>query len=109
VFTGLADLTEIVPASPPGNPSNASGTLDAGELRVNVAGLPIIHARGLATGRVLVSNRTAAAWLEDGPFTATAPDVALLGQNIAWFSFGAAAIYIPAALVELFGPGATGS
>jgi HK97 family phage prohead protease len=109
VFTGLADLTEIVPASPPGNPSNASGTLDAGELRVNVAGLPIIHARGLATGRVLVSNRTAAAWLEDGPFTATAPDVALLGQNIAWFSFGAAAVYIPAALVELFGPGATGS
>jgi HK97 family phage prohead protease len=109
VFTQLARLTEIVPASPPGNPSNANGTLDAGELRVQVAGLPIIHARGLATGRVLVSNRLAAEWLEDGPFTATAPDVALLGQNVAWFSFGVAATYIPAALVELFGPGATGS
>jgi HK97 family phage prohead protease len=109
VFTNLADLNEIVPASPPGNPSNATGTLDAGTLNVNVAGLPIIHARGLATGRVLVSNQLAADWLEDGPFSATAPDVALLGQNIAWFSFGAAATYIPAALVELFGPGATGS
>ncbi len=109
VYQQLGKLTEIVPASPPGNPSNANGTLDSGTLRVNVAGLPIIHARGLATGRVLVSNELAAEWLEDGPFTATAPDVMKLGQNIAWYSFGAAAIYVPAGLVELFGPGASGS
>jgi phage head maturation protease len=108
VFIGLGGLTAIVPASPPGNPSNAPGTMDAGELRVNVAGLPILHARGVDTGHLLVSNRLAAQWLEDGPFPVTSEDVAKLGQNVGWYSFGASALFIPAGIVDLYGPG-TGS
>lgn len=109
VFQQLARLPQIVPASPPGNPSNASGTLDAGTLRVNVAGLPLIHARGLTTGNVLVTNEAAAQWLEDGPFSAVSDDIAHLGQDVAWYSFGVAATYVPAGIVKLFGPGASGS
>jgi hypothetical protein len=109
VFSQLGRLSEIVPASPPTNPSNASGTIHAGTLNVNVAGLPLVHSRGLATGVVLVTNREAAQWFEDGPFSMTADDASLLGTDVAWYSFGATATYTPAGIVKLFGPGASGS
>lgn len=109
VYSQLGRLSQIVPASPPGNPSNASGTLDARSLSVNVAGLPLVHSRGLATGRVIVTNSMAAQWFEDGPFAMTADDASLLGTDVAWFSFGATATFIAAGIVKLFGPGASGS
>lgn len=109
VFSQLGRLSAIVPASPPGNPSNAAGILDARTLSVNVAGLPLIHSRGLATGRVIVTNSMAAQWFEDGPFPMTADDASLLGTDVAWFSFGAAATFVAAGIVKLFGPGASGS
>lgn len=109
VFSELAKLTAIVPPVPVGNPSNAMGTAEASTLRVIVAGLPLVHARGLTTGNVVVSNRTAAAWLEDGPFSATAETPTKLGRDVAWYSFGATAAFVPAGIVKLFGPGASGS
>lgn len=109
VYSQLGRLSQIVPASPPGNPSNASGTLDARTLSVNVAGLPLVHSRGLATGRVIVTNSMAAQWFEDGPFAMTADDASLLGTDVAWYSFGATATFIAAGIVKLFGPGASGS
>lgn len=109
VFSELAKLTAIVPAVPVGNPSNAMGTVEASTLRVVVAGLPLLHARGLTTGNVVVSNRAAAAWLEDGPFSATAETPTKLGRDVAWYSFGATATFVPAGVIKLFGPGASGS
>lgn len=109
VFSQLGRLSQIVPASPPGNPSNASGTLDARTISVNVAGLPLVHSRGLATGRVIVTNAMAAQWFEDGPFSMAVDDASLLGTDVAWFSFGATATFVAAGIVKLFGPGASGS
>ena len=109
VFSQLGRLSQIVPPTPAGNPSNASGTLHAATLQVSVAGLPFVHARGLATGNVIVTNSQAAQWFEDGPFSMTADDATLLGTDVAWYSFGATAAFVPAGIVKLFGPGASGS
>lgn len=109
VFQQLGFLSEIVPPTPAGNPSNASGTAHAGTLDVNVAGLRFVHARGLTTGNVIVTNQQAAQWFEDGPFSMTADDATLLGTDVAWYSFGATATFVPAGIVKLFGPGASGS
>jgi len=109
VFAQLGTLSEIVPPTPAGNPSNASGTLHAASLQVSVAGLPFVHSRGLATGRVIVTNSLAAQWFEDGPFSMAADDATLLGTDVAWYSFGAAATFVAAGIVKLFGPGASGS
>lgn len=109
VFQQLGRLSQIVPPVPAGNPSNASGTVHAGTLDVNVAGLPLVHARGLTTGYVLVTNQQAVRWFEDGPFAMTADDATLLGTDVAWYSFGATATFVPAGIVKLFGPGASGS
>lgn len=109
IFQQLARLSQIVPPTPTGNPSNASGTAHAGTLEVNVSGLPIIHGYGLGTGQMIVSNRTAATWFEEGPRNVTSEDVAKLGTNDAWYSFAAPAIFVPAGIVKLFGPGASGS
>lgn len=109
VYQELGKLSAVVPASPPTNPSNASGTLNASTLNVNVAGLPLVHSRGLATGNVIVTNQMAVQWYEDGPFSMTADDASLLGTDVAWYSFGVTTAFIPAGIVKLFGPGASGS
>jgi hypothetical protein len=78
-----------------------SGTSNARSLDVSVAGLPVIHAPHLPPEALLVSNRAAAAWLEEGPFQATAEDVAHLGQDRAIWSMGATGIYVPAGIVRI--------
>lgn len=106
-FTKLSAMTRIVPAYA-GNMSMAAGNATANTLSVSVNGLQIIHAREIAdaagSGRVAfcVSNRQAAKWHEDGPFTITAEDVAKLGQNVAVWSLGAPALYIPAGVTWIY-------
>lgn len=109
VFVELGGLTQIVPPTPTGNASNAIGTASAGRLAVDVSGLPVIHCRGLATGNVIVSNRRAAGWIEDGPRTIESIDVAKLGHDFALWSVGTSALFVAAGVVKLFGPGASGS
>jgi hypothetical protein len=110
-FTKLASMSRIVPAYP-GNMSMAAGNATANSLIVNVNGLPIIHDRNIAsvTGGIddafLVSNRASASWLEQGPFTVTAEDVAKLGQNVAVWSLGANAFYYGEGLVWIYNAGA---
>jgi phage head maturation protease len=110
-FTKLAAMSRIVPAYP-GNMSMAAGNATANSLIVNVNGLPIIHDRNIAgvTGGIddafLVSNRATAKWLEQGPFTVTAEDVAKLGQNVAVWSLGANAFYYGEGLVWIYNAGA---
>ena len=56
----------------------------------------------MTAGKLIVSNTLAARWHEAGPFYVTATDVAKLGQNVAWWSMGAGARYIPAGIIEMY-------
>lgn len=110
-FVKLAGMSRIVPAYP-GNISMGAGVATANTLAVNVNGLRIIHDRNLDaanifdpyTNAILVSNSLAAKWHEGGPFTITAEDVAKLGQDVAVWSMGAAAQYVPNGLQWIVSP-----
>jgi hypothetical protein len=50
---------------------------------------------------MFVSNRLAATWFEDGPFSVAAEDVEKLGQNVAVWGMGNFAATNPAGIVQL--------
>lgn len=100
VFTMLAGLSDVVPTYD-GNPSNASGIGMASTLRLNISGLEIVHAPAVDAGKLVLTNPSAAAWLEDGPRWIRDDDVMLLGENIAVYSYAAPAVYVPAGIVEV--------
>jgi hypothetical protein len=78
------------------------GTTDLRTLTVAVGGLPLIHVPSITAGKLIVSNREAAAWYEDGPFQVQDTDVIHLGQNVAIWSMGAGARFIPAGIIEMY-------
>lgn len=78
------------------------GTTNIRTLEVAVGNLPLIHEPALTAGKLIVSNQLAAAWFEDGPFIAQAEDVEKLGKNIALWSMGAGARFIPAGIIEMY-------
>jgi hypothetical protein len=80
---------------------NVAGVSDARSLRVEVSGLPVIRAKSLEPGAIYVSNGLTGAWHEDGPFSAEQDVIAKLGMDVAYWSLGAAAFYIPAGIVEV--------
>jgi hypothetical protein len=101
VFKRLGSLTSAVVPARYGT-VNVAGTADAAGLAVNISGLPIVHEPALADGIMLVAVREAAAWHEEGsPFVAQADDVAKLGTNVAVWSLGAPAIYVPNGIVKV--------
>jgi phage head maturation protease len=79
-----------------------SGSLDLTGLSVGLGNLPIIHVPSITAGKMIASNQLAAAWYEDGPFQAAEEDVAKLGRNVAYWSMGAGARFIPAGIVEIY-------
>jgi phage head maturation protease len=80
---------------------NVPGVAQASTLRVDVSGLPIIRARNLAAGTIIVSNSSAAACHSSGMMTATQDVVAQLGTDVAIWSLEAPAIYIPTGIVKV--------
>jgi len=78
------------------------GTTNIRTLEVAVGNLPLIHEPSLTAGKLIVSNQLAAAWFEDGPFQAQAEDVEKLGRNVAIWSMGAGARFIPAGIIEMY-------
>lgn len=80
---------------------NVSGTATAGTLGVSVSGLPVIHDRNLAAGAILVSNSSAASWIEVAPALASADNVSQLGRDIAVYGYGTAATYTAAGIISL--------
>ncbi len=78
------------------------GTTDIRTLTVAVGGLPLIHVPSITAGKLIVSNREAAAWYEDGPFQVQDEDVIHLGRNVAIWSMGAGARFIPAGIIEMY-------
>ena len=80
---------------------NVSGVATAGTLGVSVSGLPVIHDRNLAAGAILVSNRSAASWIEVAPTLASADNVSQLGRDIAVYGYGTSATYTAAGIISL--------
>ena len=80
--------------------NNIVGTSSAATLEINVNGLPIYKAKGLAAGQSIVSNREAARFMEDGPSFIDALNVAKLGRDSAIYGYGAAHVYVPAGIVK---------
>ena len=98
-FLRLGGISGLVP--PQYGTQNVSGTSSAATLRVSVSGLEVVEGPYLPAGTILVTNDQAASWHGDGPFIATAEDVEKLGQNVAIWGMGAAALYLPAGIVKL--------
>ena len=80
---------------------NVSGTATAGSLGVSVSGLPVILDRNIGGNAILVSNREAAKWIEDGPRLASVENVAQLGRDVAVYGYGASQIISGAGIVGL--------
>ncbi len=80
---------------------NVPGTTSAATLRINISGLEIVEAVGLADGNMIVTNPEAASWLEDGPFLVSADDVEKLGSNVAIWGMGATGTFLPAGIVRV--------
>lgn len=91
LFTPITSLT-----------NSGLGTLDLRSLQVNVGQLPVILVPSITAGKLIVSNREAAAWFEEGPFQAQDEDVIHLGRNVAIWSMGAGARFIPAGIIEMY-------
>ena len=79
---------------------NVPGTAAASTLRINISGLEIVEAVGMAPGNIVVSNPEAARWFEDGPFLVTAEDVAKLGTDAAIWGMGITGITVPTGVVK---------
>jgi len=61
----------------------------------------VIHDRNLANGTIAVSNSSAAAWHEDGPFFVNQDQAGILARDIAVYSYAAAAQYVSTGVVSL--------
>lgn len=99
VFNAIGGWSTFMPA--PYGTFNVSGTATGGTLGVSVSGLPVIHDRNLADGSIIVSNTTAASWIEDGPFLANAENVGQLGRDVAIYGYGVTAAYNAAGIISL--------
>lgn len=99
VFKAAAKLTGMYPSTY-GDQATA-GVSSAGTLSVEVSDIPIIHARKMPAGTLLVSNSAAGEWHEDGPATVTAEDVERLGMNVAVWGMGVFLPLVPAGLVRV--------
>jgi len=96
-FTRAANL--IAPSS---TSVSVPGGMDLKGLKIDIGGLPIIHAAGITAGKLIASNQLAGAWYEDGPFQASAEDVEHLGRDVAYWSLGAFLRTVPAGIVEIY-------
>jgi hypothetical protein len=99
VFNKAGGWADLTPA--PYGSMNIGGTATASTLNVNVSGLKVVHDRNLAAGTILVTNGSAAAWIEDGPMFATAETPSKLGRDVAIYGFGVTAIYNAKGVVKI--------
>jgi phage portal protein BeeE len=98
-FTAAAKLLTPVTSQPA---QAAAGVVDLRALRVNIGNLPIIHVPSVTAGKFIASNASAAGWFEEGPFQIQDVDVNLLGLDVAYWSLGVPARFIPAGIVEIY-------
>ena len=99
VFTKIGGWTSFFPQTY--GTQNVSGVATAGTLGVSVSGLPVIHDRNLAAGAILVSNSSAASWIEVSPQLAAADNVSQLGRDVAVYGYGASALFCAPGVLSL--------
>jgi hypothetical protein len=99
VFLAIASLPDLFPGQYGTN--NTSGTADAASLSLNVSGLNVVNDPFAPAGTLIAGNGRSAQWIEDGPYTATAEDVAKLGQDNAIWGMGAPGLFNPAGVVAI--------
>jgi hypothetical protein len=99
VFVLFGAMPGLVPGAY--GTQNVAGTAQASSLDVNVSGLSVVLAPDLAAGTMIVSNRLACSWFEDGPFVVAAPEIAKLGEDVAIWSMSTFAAFVPAGIVKL--------
>jgi HK97 family phage prohead protease len=99
VFTKIGGWSTFFPSNY--GTFNVSGTATAANLSVSVSGLPVILDRNIGGDAILVSNREAAKWVEDGPRLASQEHVAALGRDIAIYGYGTAQIISGAGIIGL--------
>jgi HK97 family phage prohead protease len=80
---------------------NVSGTAGANTLGVQVSGLPVILDRNIGGNAILVSNREAAKFIEDGPRLASVENPALLGRDVAIYGYACSQIISGAGIIGL--------
>lgn len=98
--TAFSKYADLIAAADTGLVVSGGATLR--ELSLNIGGLPIIHEPSMTAGKHIISNSLAAQWFEDGPFQVSAEDVEKLGRNVAYWSMGAGARFIPAGIIEVY-------
>jgi hypothetical protein len=99
VFGKIGGWDLFTPA--PYGTQNVPGTATASTLSVSVSGLPVVHDRNLAAGSIILTNSSAAAWIEEGPLFATAETPSKLGRDVAIYGYGVTAIYNALGVVKL--------
>jgi HK97 family phage prohead protease len=99
VFTKIGGWSTFFPSNY--GTYNVSGTATAANLSVSVSGLPVILDRNLGNNLIVVSNREAAKWVEDGPRLASVENVAQLGRDVAVYGYGASQIISGAGIISL--------
>jgi HK97 family phage prohead protease len=80
---------------------NVSGVASANNLNVAVSGLPVILDRNIGGDAIIVSNREAAKWIEDGPRLSQMDQPALLGRDVSVYGYGCAQIISSAGIIGL--------
>jgi hypothetical protein len=98
VFAGWGAFDNLWPSQY--GTANTAGTADAATLSININGLEITEAPMAPAGTVIVTNEQAAAWLEEGPFLISAPDVPKLGTDVAIWGMGAPGLFLPAGITK---------
>jgi HK97 family phage prohead protease len=81
------------PVNAPGSPIGVGAT--AG---ITIAGIRAVRSLGSPAGTITVTNGDAARWMEDGPRTVAAENVALLGRDVAVYGYATTAAFIPAGI-----------
>jgi len=74
-------------------------------LTAHVGGLPIVLARGFATDGsqdVIVTNRAAIEWAEEGPKFAQAEQPGSTGRDVAIYGYAVATPFIGAGIVSIY-------
>tara|TARA_R110002126_G_scaffold32836_1_gene103453 strand:+ start:2056 stop:3564 length:1509 start_codon:yes stop_codon:yes gene_type:complete len=99
VFTKIGGWSTFFPSNY--GTFNVSGTAQSNTLGVNVSGLPVILDRNIGGEAILVSNREAAKWIEDGPRLSQVETPALLGRDVSIYGYGAAQIISGAGIIGL--------
>ena len=99
VWVALGAFDDLVPA--PYGTQNVSGTATAATLAVSVSGLPVVEDPYMAAGSIIVTNGTAAKWVEDGPRIVSSDVVTTLARSTAIYGYGCTATFNAAAIVAL--------